>query len=133
VLTTSLLNLGQATAHACDVRARSFLQESRELYLDLGDQHFAARSTLYLGYAALLRGEAENALASFRESLITFWELEDTWGITEALEGLAAIVAHRDGGTRAVLIAGAADALRETINRRPFPADHAVLSAPSRG
>ena len=127
LLATSLLNLGQATAHAGDARAGSFIEESRKLYLDLGDEHFAARSTLYLGYAALVRGDAERALASFRESLITFWELEDTWGVTEALEGLAAIVARQDGGTRAIRIAGAADALREMINTRPFPADHAVL------
>jgi tetratricopeptide (TPR) repeat protein len=127
LLATSLLNLGQATTHAGDARAGSILEESRQLYLDLGDQHFAARSTLYLGYAALLRGDAEGALASLRESLIAFWELEDTWGVTEALEGLAAVLAHRDEGERAIRIAGAADGLRETIDTRPFPADHAVL------
>lgn len=127
LLATSLLNLGQATTYAGDTRAESILEESRQVYLELGDQHFAARSTLYLGYAALLRGDEEDALALLRESLISFWELEDTWGLTEALEGLAATVAHRDGGTRAILIAGAADALRETISTRPFPADHAVL------
>jgi hypothetical protein len=112
---------------AGDARAESILEESRQVYLELGDEHFAARSTLYLGYAALLRGDEEGALASLRESLIAFWELEDTWGVTEALEGLAATVAHRDGGTRAIRIAGAADAMRETIDTRPFPADHAVL------
>jgi predicted ATPase/transcriptional regulator with XRE-family HTH domain len=127
LLATSLLNLGQATTHAGDARAGSILEESRQVYLDLGDQHFAARSTLYVGYAALLRGDAAGALASFRESLISFWELEDTWGVVEALESLAATAAHRDGGTRAIRIAGAADALRETISTRPFPADHAVL------
>ncbi len=127
LLATSLLNLGIAAAHAGDARAGSVLTESRDLYLVLGDQHYAARSVLYLGYAALLRGESAGALSSIRESLITFWELEDVWGVTEALEGLAAIAADRDGGTRAIRIAGAADRLRETVNTRPFPADHAVL------
>ena len=55
LLATSLLNLGQATTYAGDTRAESILEESRQVYLELGDQHFAARSTLYLGYAALLR------------------------------------------------------------------------------
>ena len=127
LLATSLLNLGQATTYAGDARAGSVLEASRDLYLELGDQHFAARSVLYLGYAALLQGDPAAALSSVRESLISFWELEDVWGSTEALEAMAAIAAHRDGGTRALRIAGAADALRETVNMRPFPADHALL------
>jgi predicted ATPase/DNA-binding XRE family transcriptional regulator len=127
LLATSLLNLGQATTHAGDARAGSVLEESRDLYLELGDQRFAARSVLYLGYAALVQGDLAAALSSIRASLIAFWEMDDLWGITEALEGIAAIATHHDGGTRALRIAGAADALRETVNMRPFPADHALL------
>jgi predicted ATPase/DNA-binding XRE family transcriptional regulator len=127
LLATSLLNLGQATAHAGDARAESVLEESRDLYLELGDQHFAARSDLYLGYAALIQGEPGAALRSIRASLIAFWELDDLWGVTEALEGVAAISAQSDAATQAVRIAGAADALREAVNMRPFPADHALL------
>jgi predicted ATPase/transcriptional regulator with XRE-family HTH domain len=127
LLATSLLNLGQATMYARDPRAGSVLDEARGLYLELGDERFAARSDLYLGYAALLQSDADSALALFRETLITFWELDDVWGSVEALEGIAAIAAEREDGTRAVRIAGAADALRETVNTRPFPADHAVL------
>jgi predicted ATPase/DNA-binding XRE family transcriptional regulator len=127
LLATSLLNLGQATAHAGDERAARVLEESRDLYLELGDQHFAARSDLYLGYAALIQGELGAALSSIRASLIAFWELDDLWGATEALEGVAAIAAKRGTGLQAVRIAGAADALREAVNIRPFPADHALL------
>jgi non-specific serine/threonine protein kinase len=127
LLATSLLNLGQATAHAGHERAESVLTESRDLYLELGDHHFAARSDLYLGYAALLQGEPRAALLSIRASLIAFWELDDLWGVTEALEGVAAIAAQRGAGSQAIRIAGAADALREAVNMRPFPADHALL------
>jgi predicted ATPase/DNA-binding XRE family transcriptional regulator len=127
LLATSLLNLGQATTHAADVRARDVLEASRTMYLELGDAHFAARSLLYLGYAALLQGDLDAARAMLRESLIAFWELEDAWGTTEALEGIAALGEHRGAGTSAVEIAGATDALRERITMRPFPADHAVL------
>jgi predicted ATPase/transcriptional regulator with XRE-family HTH domain len=127
LLATSLLNLGQATTHAGDVRARDVLEASRRMYLDLGDEHFAARSLLYLGYAALLQSDLDAAGTSLRESLIAFWELEDAWGTTEALEGIAALGEHRRAGNSAVEIAGAAEALRERITMRPFPADHSVL------
>lgn len=53
--------------------------------------------------------------------MITFWELEDLWGTTEAL----AAAAH-GSGSRAIRIGSAADALREKINMRPFPSDRAV-------
>jgi predicted ATPase/DNA-binding XRE family transcriptional regulator len=127
LLATSLLNLGQATAYAGDARAESVLKESRDLYLELGDQHFAARSELYLGYAALIQGDPGAALSSIRASLIVFWELDDLWGVTEALEGVAAIAAQCAAGSQAVRIAGAADARREAVNMHPFPADHALL------
>lgn len=125
-LATSLLNLGMATAHTRDPRASSVLQESRDLYATLGDRHYEARTVLYSGYAALLQGDATLARAFFRESLISFWELEDLWGTTEALEGLASIAGGSGSGERAATIAAAAEALRERINARPFPADHAV-------
>ena len=125
LLATSMLNLGTAMIHAGEDRARSVLEGARDLYIELGDEHFAARAELYIGYAALSGGERERAATLFRESLITFWELEDLWGTTEALEALVTIAAAGHPG-RAVRIAGAADALRETINLRPFPADRAL-------
>jgi hypothetical protein len=127
LLATSLLNLGQAATHARDARAGQVLEASRTMYLELGDEHFAARSLLYLGYAALFRGDVGTAPTSLHESLIAFWELDDPWGVTEALEGIATIAEHREAATSAVRIAGAAEALRERITMRPFPADHAVL------
>jgi hypothetical protein len=103
------------------------LEEARDLYLAPGDQRFAARCDLYLGYAALIQGDRSAGLSSIRTSLIAFWELDDLWGVTEALEGVAAIAAERGAGLQAVRLAGAADGLRETVNMRPFPADHALL------
>jgi predicted ATPase/DNA-binding XRE family transcriptional regulator len=126
LLATSLLNLGMATAHALDTRALSILQRSRDLYSTLGDRHYEARAVLYSGYASLLQGDGSQARAFFRESLISFWELEDLWGTTEALEGAASIAGVAGSGELAATLAAAAEALRERINARPFPADLAV-------
>jgi len=126
LLATSLLNLGMATTHARDPRAASVLRDARDLYATLGDRHYEARAVLYSGYAALLKGDEPAARALFRESLIAFWELEDMWGTTEALEGVASIAGRSGSGERAATIAAAAEALREKINARPFPADRAV-------
>lgn len=127
LLATSLLNLGIATTYACDDRAQAVLEETLDLYTKLGDQHYSARTVLYSAYAALLRGDPAMADSLFRESLVTFWELEDLWGTTEALEGVATIAAARGFARRSARVAGAAEALRETINARPFPADRAIL------
>jgi predicted ATPase/DNA-binding XRE family transcriptional regulator len=127
LLATSLLNLGMALAHAGDERAEPVLHRSRDLYAALGDEHFEARTVLYSGYAALQRHEPDVGESLFRECLILFWELDDLWGTTEALEGLAAVAAAQGSAERAATIAGAAEALRETINARPFAADRAVL------
>lgn len=127
LLATSLLNLGMATMHAQDDRASAVLEEARALYVKLGDQHFAARAVIYSGYRALIGGDAEEASSLFREGLITFWELDDLWGTTEAVEGLAATAGAFASAERAATLAGAADTLRDTINARPFPSDRALL------
>jgi hypothetical protein len=127
LLATSLLNLGMAAVHGRDPRARTVLGEARELYVELGDQHFAARAGLYSGYAALLSGDEGVASDRFCESLITFWELDDLWGATEAIEGLAATAGAARLSERAATIAGAAETLRGKINARQFDADRAVM------
>jgi predicted ATPase/transcriptional regulator with XRE-family HTH domain len=127
LLATSLMTLGMATTHGRDPRAREVLREAHEMYLKLGDQHYAARAVLYSGYVALLGGDINSASALFRETLISFWELDDLWGITEAVEGLAATAGADGHAERAAIIAGAAETLRERINARPFPSDRAVM------
>jgi predicted ATPase/DNA-binding XRE family transcriptional regulator len=127
ILATSLLNLGTAMAHDGDVRADGVLEEARTMYRELGDARFEARSLLYSGYAALARNDARRALSSMREGLVTFWELGDPWGVTEGLEGTAAVLARDGNALGAHRIAGAADAQREAAGTRPLPADHAVL------
>lgn len=128
LLATSLLLLGGAAIDVGDdTRATSALDEARSLYAELGDQHFGARTVAYSGYAALLRGDRRLAASSFGEALVTFWELDDLWGTAEALEGLATVAGAEGVAERAARIAGAAEAVRETIHARPFPSDRAVM------
>ena len=127
LLATSLLNLGTALGHAGDDRARSILERARDMYVELGDERFAARSVMYLGYAAFVSGDVRRARDRIRDALIAFWELDDLWGVTESLEGIAATSGSADDGARAIRLAAAAEALRERVNMRPFPADHALL------
>lgn len=124
---TSLLNLGTALMHTGDPDAAKMIADARALYSELGDQHFVARSDLYAGYTALFEGEIEGARTLFAASLETFWELDDDWGVAEAVEGSAALAAASGDPERAAWIAGAAEGLRSTISARPFASDSAVL------
>jgi len=123
LLATSLLNLGMAASQVADPRANEILSEARACYVKLGDRHYEARTLVYAGHHALRSGDLEAAAERFRESLVMFWELEDLWGTTEAIEGFAATAGALGSLTRAAMLSGAADALRETINTKQFAAD----------
>jgi predicted ATPase/DNA-binding XRE family transcriptional regulator len=127
LLATSLLNLGTASAYAGEERSESILTQARDMYAELGDEHYRARAILYVGYGALVRGDAKRASSLFADSLVTFWELEDLWGTAEALEGLTAATGAGGDAVRAARLFGAAKVLRETVNTRQFPSDRAVM------
>ena len=127
LLGTSLLNLGIATAHARDPRAPAILDDARAVYEALGDEHFLARTAVYSGYAALLNGELDTAASFLKQSLVDFWELDDLWGVAEALEGIAGLTAVRSPDDASAVLAGAAESVREAISARPFAADKAVV------
>jgi len=125
---TSLLNLGMAALHAQDARAADALTRARQVYLTLGDDFFAARADVYAGYDALLRGDLFAAALVGRRGLIAFWELDDPWGTTEALELAAAVTAARGKPETAGILFGATQAQRAAGNTSAFPLDGAVVS-----
>jgi predicted ATPase/DNA-binding XRE family transcriptional regulator len=130
LLATSLLNLGTAFVHTGQhQRARETLEEAIEEYRRLGDEHFRARATVQLGYDALVAGEAARARGLFSSGLRMFWNLQDRWGTTEALEGMATLLATEDRAAAAATAAGAAEAARETLTWQPLPWDHVVTVA----
>jgi tetratricopeptide (TPR) repeat protein len=127
-LGTSLLNLGQTLIHLGDPReAVLLLEEALAVYRELGNKAFVARTKGYLGYAALLRSDYPLAENYFRQSLHEFFELHETMGIAEGLEGLAAVFAVTDHPDRTARLAAAAGVIRETIVARALPLDQATF------
>jgi predicted ATPase/DNA-binding XRE family transcriptional regulator len=124
---TSELNLGMALAHAGEERADEVLARALARYDSLGDERYAARARLYRAHSALVRGDDERATRDTRDALVAFWELDDGWGIAEALAAAAAVSASRAiERPRAVILASAADAQRRAIGSERFPSDVAA-------
>jgi len=124
LLGTSLLNLGSACVHQRDAEhARTCLEEARTVYDQVGDRHFSARATVQLGFAFMIDDDLTPATTLIFESLRAFAELDDTWGATEALEAIAAVVAARGLAGAAARLGGAAETLRSTLSVRPLPFD----------
>jgi tetratricopeptide (TPR) repeat protein len=127
-LGTSLLNLGQTLIHLGDPQeAVLLLEEALAVYRDLGNKAFVARTKGYLGYAALLRSDHEPAENYFRQSLREFFEIHETMGIAEGLEGLAAVGAVTDRADWTARLAAAAGVIRETIVARALPLDQTTF------
>ncbi len=57
------------------------LEESLQLFRELGDQFWYGDALLCLGYAARLQGDDARAAACYAESLALFRDLRHVWGI----------------------------------------------------
>ena len=123
---TSLLNLGTALLYAGRAaEATDCFRRAISAYESIGDQHFVARALIQLGYAALAdsqRGDAEVAITRAMQIVAASG---DDWGLAEGLEAVATLRSETDART-AVILAGAAEAMRERISMRPHPADRSI-------
>jgi predicted ATPase/DNA-binding XRE family transcriptional regulator len=129
-LGTSLLNLGRTIMHLGNPQeAVLLLEEALTVYRELGNKAFVARTLGYLGYAALLRSDYPLAENYFRQSLQEFFDLHETMGIAEGLEGLAAVFAVTDRADRTARLAATAGVIRETIVAQALPLDQATFQA----
>jgi predicted ATPase/transcriptional regulator with XRE-family HTH domain len=123
-LATSLLNLGLGHLSAGDTTsARIVLGEALAVYERLGDERFHARCLGYLGMASLLEDDPHRAQGLFAQSLGVFGELGEPGGTAEGLVGLAAVNAAMGQLTRAAILAGAAERLRDSYAARELPLD----------
>jgi predicted ATPase len=127
LLATSQLNLG--LAHLCvgdTDRARAAIGEALRAYEEIGDQRFHARCLGYLGHAALIDRDTDRASALLRNSLTVFRHLAEPGGTAEGLVGMAAVHALHGNATRATMLAGAAERLRDSYAGRQLPLDERV-------
>jgi predicted ATPase len=97
------------------VAARSLYEQSLATFRQLGDRWAIARSLADLGYLAREQGAYHEADSLFRESIRLFQQLEHKRGIARLLESFACSAAAQSEPARALRLAGAAAALRQTI------------------
>lgn len=100
--------------------ARSALHESLDLFQQAEERWGTAIALEALGYLCAAEQKASEAAARFAESLAIRRELGDRAGIAASLEGLAAVAAQTGRQQQALLLAGAAESLREAVHA-PMP------------
>ncbi|MBC8077267.1 MAG: tetratricopeptide repeat protein, partial [Chloroflexales bacterium] len=114
----SLCNLGIiAHAEGHDAKAEPLLEEGASVAQAQGDRICAAWCRTFLARVAKDRGEFARSAALFAETLALFREVGHTDGIAFTLEGWAGLAAIAGDLRSAARIFGAAEALREAINR----------------
>src|ERR1019366_2205253 len=104
------------------VSARSFYERSLVIFRELGDRWGIAGSLGDLGNLEREQGDFAGAHRLHRESLQVFQELDHKRGIARLLDCFASSAAAQSHPERALCLAGAAAALRETPRAPPPPA-----------
>jgi predicted ATPase/class 3 adenylate cyclase len=127
-IATSLNLLGLLTHYQSDYpTARRLLEESLAIRRVLGDKWTIGNSLNNLGLVVLDQGDLIVARSLYEESLAVYRELGDRWAIAFLLEAFAGLAAADDLPERALVTAGAAEALREAIGSPLSPADRGTL------
>ncbi|CAN5699965.1 hypothetical protein BH23PSE2_BH23PSE2_10840 [soil metagenome] len=90
-------------------------RESESMFRAAGDCWGVARSCTDLGHLAITQGALDEAGARFAEALGLFLQLQHHRGVAILLEGCAQLLAMQGRAEPALVIAGAAKQLRQTI------------------
>jgi non-specific serine/threonine protein kinase len=126
-LGTSYLNLGNAVLHSGQLdEAGRLYADGLRVFIQLGDETFAARMNNTIAHVALAQDEVERADRMAREALKAFAKQHDRTGVAEALDTLAAVAAARADPERAARLGGAAVAIHATIASQPAPFERAI-------
>lgn len=113
--------LGGVVLHQGDLkRAAALYKECLGLFRELGDKWGMANTLWQLGRLASYLGDQGQSSALFKESLVRQRELGNKADIASCLEGLAGIACAHKEMERALMLFGAAEALREQIGA-PLP------------
>ena len=94
--------------------ARTLYEESLAIYRELDRKIGIAYVRHNLGNLALEQGEYSVAYPLLKESLAILLDAKDIWAINFALDSLAGIAAGQGQSERALRLAGASEALRES-------------------
>jgi predicted ATPase len=95
--------------------ADQLYRESEAMFRNAGDAWGVARSCTDLGRLAIARDDLAEAGSRFVEALGLFLQLRHRRGVALLLEGCAQLVALQGRAEQALVIAGAAKQLRDTI------------------
>jgi predicted ATPase len=115
-IANSLINLGNVHLDRGDYgAARSQLEEAVALLREIGDRQAIANALHSLGSVTREQGDYLASRDCYRESLTVLWELRDTWLLAHLLEDIGGLAATQGEPERALQLAAAAAALRETI------------------
>lgn len=109
--------------------ARALYEESLASFRELGDRWGIAGSLADLGNLARDEKDYRAAEEMYRESIAVFQELEHKRGIARLLESIACSEAAQGRAERALRLAGAAAALRQSIGAPMTPTEQGKLES----
>lgn len=115
--------------------AERLYRQALDAFTQLANDWGVARSLTDLGQLLLRNGDVENARALFLKALGIFTELDHKRGVSRLLEGCACVAAGAGESERALILAGAAEAVRRSTGMVARPADRVLLErslAPAR-
>jgi len=78
-------------------------QEAHQVGVEIQNKNAIAHPLTVLGFVSLQHDDLDDALRAFTEALDIHAEIDDRWGLTQALEGIAAVLLERgddESGTR---------------------------------
>jgi tetratricopeptide (TPR) repeat protein len=115
-LSVALGSLGEVVRISGDLEAATHYYEQA---LDVAGRHSRSNPTgivlANLGGVSLEQGDYSAAAEYYRESLAIFGELENLLWSSTALDGLAAVELYTGNSEKAALLAGAAEAISESL------------------
>jgi predicted ATPase/serine/threonine protein kinase/Tfp pilus assembly protein PilF len=103
--------------------AKPLFEEALALFRELDNKSAMSDALNNLGAAAFSNGDLTAARDSFAEALSVATDLGNKITISNSLDGFGALALEQDDIERAAKLAGAADALRESIGYRIEPAE----------
>jgi non-specific serine/threonine protein kinase len=118
----ALLSLGVTVAYVRELaRARSSLEESLALYRQLEDLRYVAMAQTMLGTVLTVSGELEQGSLVLAEGLVGHRTIGNLTFLHHGLAVLAIAAVAQGRAVRAARLAGASDALRESIGDTLVP------------